>query len=92
MAIIYNSENKTFHLRTSNTSYVMGVLEEKYLLHLYYGSKVLEFTGGIDSIPMSANQAWSPVDVEELAMSTNAYGVSMLWKCRFQNTCISCRV
>ena len=35
------SEKKdTFRLDTPNTSYVLGVVDGKYLCHLYYGASV----------------------------------------------------
>ena len=40
MAIIYNKKNKTFNLQTKKTSYIIGVVEETVLLHLYYGKKI----------------------------------------------------
>lgn len=40
MGIHYNSDNKTFHLRAKDTSYVMGVLRDGYLVHYYWGRGV----------------------------------------------------
>ena len=40
MSIIYNNEDKTFHLQAGNTSYVIQVLKEGYLAHLYWGRKL----------------------------------------------------
>ncbi len=40
MAIIYNEQTKQFYLHTDNTSYVMELLEEKYLLHAYWGKRL----------------------------------------------------
>lgn len=40
MSIIYSNENKVFHLQAGNTSYVMQVLNEGYLAHLYWGRKI----------------------------------------------------
>jgi alpha-galactosidase len=40
MSIIYNNEHKIFHLQAGDTSYVMQVLKEGYLAHLYWGRKV----------------------------------------------------
>ena len=36
MAIIYNDENKIFHLQTPGTSYVFGVVKDEVLIHYYY--------------------------------------------------------
>lgn len=38
--IIYNSELKTFYLETENSSYVMRVLDNGTLMHVYYGAKI----------------------------------------------------
>ena len=38
MPIIYNKKSKTFKLDTDNTSYIIQVYEENYLLNLYYGA------------------------------------------------------
>ena len=46
--ILFNQETKTFHLKTSKTSYLMKVLETGHLLHLYWGrplkSENLDYT------------------------------------------------
>lgn len=43
MGIQYNYENKTFHLKAKDTSYVMGIVHDGYLIHLYWGRKVNEY-------------------------------------------------
>lgn len=40
MSILYDSEKRLFKLDTSETSYVIGIYEEGYLLNLYYGAKI----------------------------------------------------
>ncbi|MFA9397254.1 MAG: alpha-galactosidase [Clostridiaceae bacterium] len=40
MSIVFNQAQDIFHLTTKNTSYVMKVLEKKYLSHLYWGKKI----------------------------------------------------
>ena len=40
MSIRFNEENKIFQINTKNTSYMMGILAGKHLLHLYYGNKI----------------------------------------------------
>ncbi|RAS87790.1 alpha-galactosidase [Priestia endophytica] len=40
MGIQFDSQNKVFHLKAKNTSYVMQVLQDKYLTHLYWGQRV----------------------------------------------------
>ena len=40
MGIIFNKENRLFHIKTSKTSYVMRVLETGHLINLYWGRKI----------------------------------------------------
>ncbi len=40
MSISVNKEQNIFCVSTKNTSYIMGVLNGQYLLHMYYGSKM----------------------------------------------------
>ncbi|MCM3693566.1 alpha-galactosidase [Neobacillus niacini] len=43
MAIHYNTETKTFHLKAKDTSYVLGVLRDGYLVHYYWGKGIGEY-------------------------------------------------
>lgn len=38
--IIFDEKNKVFKLDTPNTSYLIGIYDENYLLNLYYGAKI----------------------------------------------------
>ncbi len=40
MSITFQEEKQVFHLQTKSTSYIMAVLNGKYLLHLYWGKKI----------------------------------------------------
>lgn len=41
MGITYNETERTFHLRTPNTSYLIGITDEEgFLSHCYYGPRV----------------------------------------------------
>ena len=40
MAIIYEKDIKTFHLKTKNTSYVIKVLDTNHLSQLYWGKRI----------------------------------------------------
>ncbi len=40
MGILYNEKEKVFHLQTKNTSYILKVLKDKYLAHVYWGKKI----------------------------------------------------
>ncbi|SHH95306.1 alpha-galactosidase [Clostridium grantii] len=52
MAIIFNENNKEFHLITENTSYIMKVLESGHLGHLYYGER-LRHKSNFDNLYLS---------------------------------------
>lgn len=53
MAIIYNEKNKTFNLQTKNTSYIIGVIEDTVLLHLYYGKKIRAYNQDLYEIAVT---------------------------------------
>lgn len=40
MAVIYEKDIKTFHLKTKKTSYILKVLESNHLSHLYWGKRI----------------------------------------------------
>lgn len=40
MSIIFNENTKNFQLDSKSASYVIGIFEGGYLLHLYYGAKI----------------------------------------------------
>ena len=40
MSITFDEKEKVFHLATQNTSYIMRVLKDKYLSHVYWGKKM----------------------------------------------------
>lgn len=71
MSIKYDSKNNVFHIQTENTSYIVGVLCGKYLIHLYYGQRIREYGDIYDNLPVSANMPLSPTDIEDVGMSTN---------------------
>ena len=61
MPIIYNEKNKTFKLDTDNTSYIIQVYEENYLLNLYYGNFIPDcFVPGRDK--RTPNASFSPAN------------------------------
>ena len=43
MAIIYDDKTKTFHLQTNNTSYVVQIVKDKYLSHIYWGRRLNKY-------------------------------------------------
>lgn len=42
MGITYNESDKTFHLQTTESSYIMQIVNEGYVSHLHWGKKVRE--------------------------------------------------
>ena len=40
MSIRFSKESKIFQINTLNTTYMMGILAGKHLIHLYYGNKM----------------------------------------------------
>ena len=40
MSIFYNEKTRIFRINTPNTTYMMGLYADGYLLHLYYGRRV----------------------------------------------------
>lgn len=43
MPIVYDSEHQNFHLKAKDTSYVIHLVDSKYLQHLYWGKKLHDF-------------------------------------------------
>ncbi len=42
MSIRYYEEEQVFHIKSENTSYLIGIADEKYVGHMYYGRKLDE--------------------------------------------------
>ncbi|MBQ7542078.1 MAG: alpha-galactosidase [Clostridia bacterium] len=61
MSIVYNEEKKLFHLHTSDTTYVIGVYDEGYLLGLYYGAHIEDTDFG-DFMTRLPNASFSPAN------------------------------
>jgi len=43
MSITFNASNQTFHLQASDSSYIMKIVREKYLSHVYWGKKIRQY-------------------------------------------------
>ncbi|MFD1773512.1 alpha-galactosidase [Paenibacillus rhizophilus] len=43
MGVLFDAENRLFHLQAKDTSYVIGIVRDEYLLHLYWGRKIAEY-------------------------------------------------
>lgn len=64
MAIIYDETNKIFNLQTKNSSYIMGLVYDSYLVHIHYGKR-LNYTAPVsDMLGFSVNRGGniSPFD------------------------------
>lgn len=55
-----DDKRRLFHLQGKQTSYVMQVLEDGYLAHLYYGKRVNEYNGSNKIIYMDRGFAPNP--------------------------------
>ena len=78
MGIRYNEENNTFILSTENTSYVLHVLKDKYLINLHYGKKIDEYSIDMDNFPVRG-QVFAANDVPKSGLSTDM--LSMEYPC-----------
>ncbi len=43
MPIVYDKSRKNFHLQAGDTSYIMQIVKEKYLVHLYWGRRISSY-------------------------------------------------
>ena len=64
MAILYDEERKIFHLQTRKSSYVMQVVRDKYLSHLYWGRRVEQYRGSRAIIWKDRGFAPNPDDTD----------------------------
>ena len=64
MAIRFDEKKNIFYLSTPNSSYIMGIFEEKYLLHLHWGGKADEIPGIETGIKYNWPMGFSATDVK----------------------------
>lgn len=57
MAIIYDKKNMVFNLQTPETSYVLGIYENKLPIHIHYGRRVEHTSEISDILDFSVNKA-----------------------------------
>ncbi|NGM83870.1 alpha-galactosidase [Paenibacillus sp. 7124] len=43
MGVHFDAENRLFHLQAKDTSYVIGIVRDEYLLHLYWGRRIAAY-------------------------------------------------
>lgn len=63
MAIVIDEKEQVFHLKTTNTSYIMKVWRGKYLAHVYWGKKINDFS--MENALLSRTSGWSPMTDNE---------------------------
>ncbi|MBQ7596698.1 MAG: alpha-galactosidase [Clostridia bacterium] len=63
MSIFYDEEKRLFKLDTSDSTYVIGIYEENYILGLYYGAKIpdMNFGGFCKRMPSASFSLCNPV-------------------------------
>lgn len=64
MNIKIDNEKLLFHLQGKNTSYIMQVIREGYLAHLYYGKKINNYRGSNKIIFMDRGFSPNPDDTD----------------------------
>lgn len=72
MAIQFDPQGQMFYLHTKSTTYAIGVLREKYLLHLYYGKRISAYPDFMAHLPIHAGTTWMGTDLPGLDYSTEA--------------------
>ncbi len=72
MAIQFDPQGQIFYLHTKSTTYAIGVLREKYLLHLYYGKRISAYPDFMAHLPIHAGTTWMGTDLPGLDYSTEA--------------------
>ena len=68
MGIIINKEQQIFQLNTLNTSYIMHVVNHRYLVHVYWGKRIK--TPDMDNASLNRFIGFSPVAVNEHGVCT----------------------
>ncbi len=69
MPIIYYENNKIFHLYNEQMSYVMQIVKDNYLAHLYYGKRI-DLIEGEFELELRERVAFSPTpDISDLTFS-----------------------
>lgn len=90
MSIIFNKESKTFHLTAKNTSYVMQIIKDGYLAHLYWGKKIKEYNHsnqiryrdrGFSPNPVTKDRTFS---LDTLPQEYPAFGITDFRKPAYQ--------
>lgn len=70
MSIYFDDQNKVFCLNTRKTTYAIGVMKDKYLLHLYYGKRIHTYRNFMSNLPILHDSTWCGVDILDINHST----------------------
>lgn len=72
--ISFDKTEQIFKLDTKNTSYIIGIYDQNYLLHLYYGAKIPDCTNLFFNArrPMTASFSPSNPCVSDQSFSVDA--------------------
>lgn len=70
MAIIFDRQAQAFYLHTTHTTYAIGILREKYLIHLYYGKRITAYRNFMKHLPVHPGNTWFGVDIPDLDYCT----------------------
>lgn len=64
MAVIFDEKNMIFNLQTPSTSYIIGVLEEKALVHIHYGKRIEKTYEIVQMMDwdFDSDEAFSPIN------------------------------
>ena len=92
MPVLYNEKEKVFALNTKNTTYMMGIADDKYPGHLYYGKKLsapcgeyLMRTGESPLVPSKLKREMVSF-MDSFPMEYPAFGIG-----DFRDTCLTVR-
>ena len=70
MSVSYDENNKVFNIKTPNTSYILAVFADKYLLNMYYGKRIDGFSPDFYNFP-TKTQAFSSTRIGDTDLSDN---------------------
>ena len=72
MAILFDEQEQVFYLHTRNSTYAIGVLCNKYLLHLYYGKRIRSYGNFTEHLPVHPGTTWMGMDIPAVNYSTDS--------------------
>ena len=78
MSIIFDNEKKAFLLNTKNTSYIMHIFKDKYLMHVYWGAK-MKLPNMLNAIPPRGVGFGATPDSNDKTYSLTAMRLEYPW-------------